>query len=532
MLSRFHEYELGIVRDGGGDFVLDADQLPVFEVSRRRTPIHYFLSSVKKETILLSPMRPQNAMPPHPTPYPQSATTHTSGFGEEEGVVRIDGAQQKPQVIVSVRLESTQTLHISEWAEWLRRAPASAAELKVEGWYGSFSTLLLLNMPLRVWHVLPGHLAVSFIGYVTTGNLASHDLGMAAGVTNWRSNVQMPFPVAANSFVDSAIEIGSPCSGSFRAPTPPAFLRGRRSARFSFSSQTTGPKSRKGYIDTEHESNENLSESLPDVPEGEATDFRAFACPYRKRRPSIFNVRDWPKCATCLRGRKGVTKITTWEALWMFLFPDDEHIPPHDPEPLVIVETFEVEAILQRALAAKFDEDSLARTENGMEGWKSTFDRLTGSAIQKFSAEAAAMANSGWTRNEIATKRKAYFSKPKTEANDIGGKQSNYPPVLPKPDLGIIYSQHGLAAGPAYGATSFESSGPSKPNPTPLTSRHLPVPVSYVNYHSVSSDRALPVGPGRLATPGLPYYGEILPRQFLGGPPLGPSTRDGSSAAQ
>lgn len=208
-------------------------------------------------------------------------------------MIRIEGAQHTPQVIVSVRLESTQTLDTSEWVEWLRKAPSSAANLKVEGWYGSFSTLVLLNMPLRVWHVLPAHPAVSFIGYVTTGNLASaihesHESGVATGVMKWRHDIQDAASVVADSLLaDSAIDIGPPYPGTFGAPTPPAFVRGHSVGQSSF--RYKGPEGeRRGGTE---------------IPESDATGVQIYyACPYRKRNPRKFNARDWPTCAAARNG--------------------------------------------------------------------------------------------------------------------------------------------------------------------------------------------------------------------------------------
>jgi hypothetical protein len=95
-----------------------------------------------------------------------------------------------------------------------------------------------------------------------------------------------------------------------------------------------------------------------------------------------------------------------------------------DPEPLVILENFEALAILQRILSAEFNGDSLMGVEKDEEGWKGAFNRMTDSAIQKFSSEAAAMSNPCWKRNRVATKRKTDFGqrmpKAKAKASNSG----------------------------------------------------------------------------------------------------------------
>ena len=74
-------------------------------------------------------------------------------------------------MIVSVRVDTDQ-LDDDTWLEWIKDVPPEATKVTIEGIYGSFSTLLLLRMPIIIWSLLPDDTAYTFIGFVTTENLA------------------------------------------------------------------------------------------------------------------------------------------------------------------------------------------------------------------------------------------------------------------------------------------------------------------------------------------------------------------------
>jgi hypothetical protein len=77
-----------------------------------------------------------------------------------------------PQVILSIRVSNTD-FDINTWLEWIRDVPSEATKTKVDGVYGSLSTLIILRMPISLWSLLPDDTAYSFIGFVTTENLAT-----------------------------------------------------------------------------------------------------------------------------------------------------------------------------------------------------------------------------------------------------------------------------------------------------------------------------------------------------------------------
>jgi CubicO group peptidase (beta-lactamase class C family) len=86
----------------------------------------------------------------------------------------LSGQYRIPHVLISVALEeSQQELDVKKTTRWLESIPLLAKWAKVEGVFRSYSTLLLLSIPVPVWNMLPDHPACSFVGYVTSPNLVT-----------------------------------------------------------------------------------------------------------------------------------------------------------------------------------------------------------------------------------------------------------------------------------------------------------------------------------------------------------------------
>lgn len=77
-----------------------------------------------------------------------------------------------PQILVSIRLEND-TLDQQAWLDYFRLMPPEAKDIKIEGVYQSFSTLVLLRLPIVVWDLLPDNAAYTFVGFVTSENTVS-----------------------------------------------------------------------------------------------------------------------------------------------------------------------------------------------------------------------------------------------------------------------------------------------------------------------------------------------------------------------
>jgi uncharacterized membrane protein YjfL (UPF0719 family) len=156
----------------------------------RRTPVHTLLSETKpRRSIVLGPL-PLQEQPPSNSPQEYGIPTSTgstsstpstsdnespseNGEGDSEG-------NRCAQILLAIRVDET-SLDKDDWVAWMKTVPINGREIHVEGRWGSFSTLLLLRMPVEVWNLLPENPAYSFVGFTTTENLA---LGHSASTTS------------------------------------------------------------------------------------------------------------------------------------------------------------------------------------------------------------------------------------------------------------------------------------------------------------------------------------------------------------
>jgi hypothetical protein len=182
ILSRLKCYapELEVV---DGNYVDTADGRLRLEPQVRRTPIYSTLcKTTPPRSIVLGPLRQLHATPTldpgEETPDPSS--TGSSGQCDSDKNDQSQSRKRKrppeddgkcPQIILAVRLTKGGFDHES-WLEWIRNAPSEAEKIHVEGRYDSFSTLLLLRMPVSVWNLLPENPAYSFVGFVISENMA------------------------------------------------------------------------------------------------------------------------------------------------------------------------------------------------------------------------------------------------------------------------------------------------------------------------------------------------------------------------
>jgi hypothetical protein len=118
------------------------------------TPIHYFLSSGSYKSIVLSPLA--LSRPNHPPIKPR---------------VRRELVISGPYVLLATRLELNH-FDKNDWFDWILDCPRDAAKVQLEGWWGILSTLLIIRIPVRIWHAIAPNPDVSCIGYVTGENMA------------------------------------------------------------------------------------------------------------------------------------------------------------------------------------------------------------------------------------------------------------------------------------------------------------------------------------------------------------------------
>jgi hypothetical protein len=83
------------------------------------------------------------------------------------------GQRKHPHVLLSLMLKEDQQLDGGSARQWLRRCPLLVKHATVEAVYRSYSTLVLLSVPVVLWNLLPNRLGLSFVGYVQSQNLMS-----------------------------------------------------------------------------------------------------------------------------------------------------------------------------------------------------------------------------------------------------------------------------------------------------------------------------------------------------------------------
>jgi hypothetical protein len=82
-----------------------------------------------------------------------------------------EGKLRLPHVLISVALVEGQVLNIKAFSDWLASFPALARYASVQSAYQSYSTLLIVSLPVVVWDLLPASLACNFIGYVQSTDM-------------------------------------------------------------------------------------------------------------------------------------------------------------------------------------------------------------------------------------------------------------------------------------------------------------------------------------------------------------------------
>jgi hypothetical protein len=75
-------------------------------------------------------------------------------------------------MLIAITLDEDQPLpHIEACRNWICSFPGLAKYVKVEGVFTSYSTVLILSIPIVIWNMLPENPACQPISYVTSRNL-------------------------------------------------------------------------------------------------------------------------------------------------------------------------------------------------------------------------------------------------------------------------------------------------------------------------------------------------------------------------
>ncbi|KAK4454896.1 hypothetical protein QBC34DRAFT_289147 [Podospora aff. communis PSN243] len=131
----------------------------IFETPRRQTPIHCQLSlNTRPRAVILAPL--------------STATTRraTDSGHTDAGVCSGDehpcAQDTAPLLHTLLRVSLAGEFNEAEFKEWLCNAPDAVKGIRVLGVLPSCSTLLLIQVPIEVWDLLPPSPAISFISFI------------------------------------------------------------------------------------------------------------------------------------------------------------------------------------------------------------------------------------------------------------------------------------------------------------------------------------------------------------------------------
>ncbi|KAH8661280.1 hypothetical protein BGZ61DRAFT_149318 [Ilyonectria robusta] len=119
--------------------------------------------------------------------------SYVSSESRLEALLAMDekGQRKAPHVLLTVALEEDQILDAASCARWLKQFPLLAKFVSVEGVYRSYSTLLLLSVPVVLWDLVPDRPAAQFVGYVRSRNLVPREEPQKEATT--------PIPITGSS---------------------------------------------------------------------------------------------------------------------------------------------------------------------------------------------------------------------------------------------------------------------------------------------------------------------------------------------
>jgi len=203
ILNTMENLKPEVLRDAHGNLVTDECGRPRYQKLVKRTPIHAFITNgTHKRSILLSPLPARGATDTklgtdqtyikdewgllgfsskrsRSSQHIQSKTAPQAPTRVPLLVEPVESSTKHARALISVRLErdyfpdaGSNEDNVWAWAEWLRDIPSGPEPVAIEAVYKSaFSTLVLLSLPLLVWHMLPSDPAYSFVGFVNSSNL-------------------------------------------------------------------------------------------------------------------------------------------------------------------------------------------------------------------------------------------------------------------------------------------------------------------------------------------------------------------------
>jgi hypothetical protein len=178
VLSRLKCCAPQLATDEEGHYIENTEGRLLYERQPRRTPIYSIICETSpRRSIILGPLLELSSSS---SSYSDQQITSSSSAisppppasSKKRKLSSSERASKYPQVLLAIRLDDDK-FDRKAWIEWIRNAPPEAKDVCIDGAYDSFSTLVLVRMPVAVWDLLPENSAYSFVGFVTSGNDAA-----------------------------------------------------------------------------------------------------------------------------------------------------------------------------------------------------------------------------------------------------------------------------------------------------------------------------------------------------------------------
>jgi hypothetical protein len=102
---------------------------------------------------------------------------------------------QAPRILLALRLRDncrSGELSMDRFKDWLKDMPAVAEEVKIEAGYGSFSSILIISIPISLSLYIPQDPAIIKIGPVTSQNLLNESRSIQRQAQRERKSVSLP----------------------------------------------------------------------------------------------------------------------------------------------------------------------------------------------------------------------------------------------------------------------------------------------------------------------------------------------------
>lgn len=183
-VAKLHSEVLARIKDWKPRYASDKN------CERRNTPVYVLLANEgKPRSIELTPLKrcemsksdallsgplytpPDSDEDVEMSEVPDGNTTPSSQLSNS--LTAVCPEDRYPKVIISVALEEDQLLHTRDWCEWLKSVPAIVKFARVQGIYKSYSTLVIMTIPVAIWDLIPADPAIAFLGFVKSENLLS-----------------------------------------------------------------------------------------------------------------------------------------------------------------------------------------------------------------------------------------------------------------------------------------------------------------------------------------------------------------------